>query len=174
MYKTDKNRVVLFGLRTQFGGGKSTGFALVYDDETSQKKFEPKHRLIRVGSSSAWRLRSSYCILRAVLYPRLKGLLASYGTKGKTVQKRSVIHRLFVPMGSQLSCIRFEEPRRPRLQNLRRRGSRGSMSRPGAPLPFPLHHLSSISIWQSCIYGICHLITHGSYAHANSLKKLSH
>lgn len=49
MYKTDKSRVVLFGFRTQFGGGKSTGFALVYDDEASQKKFEPKYRLIRSG-----------------------------------------------------------------------------------------------------------------------------
>jgi small subunit ribosomal protein S24e len=48
LYKTDKARVVTFGLRTQFGGGRSTGFALIYDDEASQKKFEPKHRLVRV------------------------------------------------------------------------------------------------------------------------------
>lgn len=49
LYKADKNRVVTFGLRTHFGGGRSTGFALIYDDEASQKKFEPKHRLIRAG-----------------------------------------------------------------------------------------------------------------------------
>ncbi|KXN90013.1 40S ribosomal protein S24-2 [Leucoagaricus sp. SymC.cos] len=48
LYKADKNRVVTFGLRTHFGGGRSTGFALIYDDEASQKNFEPKHRLIRV------------------------------------------------------------------------------------------------------------------------------
>ncbi|KAG5652100.1 hypothetical protein H0H81_006320 [Sphagnurus paluster] len=48
LYKTDKNRVVTFGFRTQFGGGRSTGFALIYDDEASQKKFEPKYRLVRV------------------------------------------------------------------------------------------------------------------------------
>lgn len=48
MYKADKQRVVTFGFRTHFGGGRSTGFALIYDDETSQKKFEPKYRLIRV------------------------------------------------------------------------------------------------------------------------------
>jgi len=47
--KTDKGRVVPFGFRTQFGGGKSTGFVLIYDDEASQKKFEPKHRLVRSG-----------------------------------------------------------------------------------------------------------------------------
>jgi len=49
LYKTDKNRVVTFGLRTQFGGGRSTGFALIYDDEAAQKKFEPKYRLVRSG-----------------------------------------------------------------------------------------------------------------------------
>ena len=32
----------------QFGGGKSTGFGLVYDNLDSAKKFEPKYRLIRV------------------------------------------------------------------------------------------------------------------------------
>ncbi|KAI9572955.1 ribosomal protein L23/L15e core domain-containing protein [Boletus coccyginus] len=52
LYKSDKNRVVLFGFRTHFGGGKSTGFALIYDDEASQKKFEPKYRLIRSGIAS--------------------------------------------------------------------------------------------------------------------------
>ena len=50
LYKTDKNRVVPFGFRTQFGGGKSTGFVLIYDDEASQMKFEPKYRLIRVSA----------------------------------------------------------------------------------------------------------------------------
>ncbi|KAJ8522528.1 hypothetical protein ONZ45_g892 [Pleurotus djamor] len=49
MYKTDKARVVTFGFRTQFGGGRSTGFALIYDDEASQKKFEPRYRLVRSG-----------------------------------------------------------------------------------------------------------------------------
>ena len=48
LYKADKSRVVTFGLRTQFGGGRSTGFALIYDDEASQKKFEPRYRLVRV------------------------------------------------------------------------------------------------------------------------------
>ena len=34
----------------QFGGGKSTGFGLIYDTVDSAKKFEPKYRLIRVSS----------------------------------------------------------------------------------------------------------------------------
>ena len=37
IYKSDKERVVTFGFRTHFGGGRSTGFALIYDDEASKK-----------------------------------------------------------------------------------------------------------------------------------------
>ena len=49
MYKADPKCVILFGFKTQFGGGKSTGFCLIYDSEDSAKKFEPKHRLVRAG-----------------------------------------------------------------------------------------------------------------------------
>ncbi|KAF9652028.1 hypothetical protein BDM02DRAFT_3109798 [Thelephora ganbajun] len=52
LYKTDKARVVTFGFKTNFGGGRSTGFALIYDDEESQKKFEPRYRLVRSGLAS--------------------------------------------------------------------------------------------------------------------------
>lgn len=34
----------------QFGGGKSTGFGLIYDSVEASKKFEPKYRLIRVSA----------------------------------------------------------------------------------------------------------------------------
>jgi len=49
IYKVDKARVVPFGFKTHFGGGRSTGFALIYDSEESQKKFEPRYRLVRAG-----------------------------------------------------------------------------------------------------------------------------
>lgn len=39
----------MFGLRTHFGGGKTTGFGLVYDSPEAMKKFEPHYRLVRVG-----------------------------------------------------------------------------------------------------------------------------
>ncbi|KAL6745326.1 ribosomal protein S24 component of cytosolic 80S ribosome and 40S small subunit [Haematococcus lacustris] len=45
----DTQCVFVFGFRTQFGGGKSTGFGLIYDDLKSAKQFEPKYRLIRNG-----------------------------------------------------------------------------------------------------------------------------
>lgn len=41
----------MFGFRTQYGGGKSTGFALVYDSHEAMKKFEPNYRLVRVGAA---------------------------------------------------------------------------------------------------------------------------
>jgi len=49
MYKCDKNAVVVFGFKIAFGGGKSTGFALIYDTADAAKKFEPKYRLARKG-----------------------------------------------------------------------------------------------------------------------------
>lgn len=48
MYKVTPDVVFVFGFRTAFGGGKSTGFGLVYDTLDYAKKFEPKHRLARV------------------------------------------------------------------------------------------------------------------------------
>ncbi|KAI8063316.1 ribosomal protein L23/L15e core domain-containing protein [Gongronella butleri] len=53
MYRTDKEVVSVFGLKTHFGGGITTGFALIYDNVEALKKFEPKHRLVRVGLAEA-------------------------------------------------------------------------------------------------------------------------
>ena len=47
MYKAEKDTVIVYGFRTQFGGGKSTGFALIYDSKDALK-FEPRYRLVRV------------------------------------------------------------------------------------------------------------------------------
>lgn len=50
MYKvSDPSTIFLFGFSTQFGGGKSTGFGLIYDSLTAAKKFEPTYRLRRAG-----------------------------------------------------------------------------------------------------------------------------
>uniref|UniRef100_A0A7S1UR43 40S ribosomal protein S24 n=1 Tax=Grammatophora oceanica TaxID=210454 RepID=A0A7S1UR43_9STRA len=49
MYKADSKLVILFGFRTKFGGGKSTGFCLIYDNEEATRKFEPIHRQVRAG-----------------------------------------------------------------------------------------------------------------------------
>ncbi|KAJ3331176.1 ribosomal 40S subunit protein S24B [Blyttiomyces sp. JEL0837] len=49
LYKANADSVFTFGFRTAFGGGKSTGFALIYDSLEAAKKVEPKYRLIRHG-----------------------------------------------------------------------------------------------------------------------------
>lgn len=49
MYKTTPDHVFCFGFRTQFGGGKTTGFTLIYDTLDYAKKFEPRYRLVRNG-----------------------------------------------------------------------------------------------------------------------------
>ena len=49
MYKTTPDVIFCFGFRTQFGGGKTIGFALVYDSLDFAKKLEPKYRLARVS-----------------------------------------------------------------------------------------------------------------------------
>merc|ERR1711870_5310 len=50
MYKVhDSQCIQLFGFKTAFGGGRSTGFGLIYDNMDKLKKFEPKYRLKRAG-----------------------------------------------------------------------------------------------------------------------------
>merc|ERR1711915_931918 len=49
MYKTTPDVIFCFGFRTAFGGGRSTGFALVYDNLDVAKKTEPKFRQARHG-----------------------------------------------------------------------------------------------------------------------------
>ncbi|KAM7472698.1 hypothetical protein LguiA_010881 [Lonicera macranthoides] len=45
----DPNTIFVFKFRTHFGGGKSTGFGLIYDSVENAKKYEPKYRLVRMG-----------------------------------------------------------------------------------------------------------------------------
>ncbi|KAH7110564.1 ribosomal protein L23/L15e core domain-containing protein [Dendryphion nanum] len=52
LYKAKKDDISVFGFRTQFGGGKSTGFALIYESAEAMKKFEPHYRLVRYGLAS--------------------------------------------------------------------------------------------------------------------------
>jgi ribosomal protein S24E len=65
-YSTEPSRVVLFGFRTDFGGQRSTGFGLVYDDEASQIKFEYRNRLVKVDfyySSNLMYMTNFVCLV---------------------------------------------------------------------------------------------------------------
>ena len=46
---SNKDLIVIFGLHTVFGGGRTTGFGFVYDSKDALTKYEPKHRLIKAG-----------------------------------------------------------------------------------------------------------------------------
>eukprot|EP01080_Neovahlkampfia_damariscottae_P000875 gene875-9786_t len=50
MYKVENQQtIVLFGFKSHFGGGKSTGFCSIYDNVNQLKKTEPRFRLVRKG-----------------------------------------------------------------------------------------------------------------------------
>ncbi|XP_068920037.1 small ribosomal subunit protein eS24-like [Petaurus breviceps papuanus] len=49
MYKATPEVIFVFGFRTHFGGGKTTGFGMIYDSFDYAKKNEPKNRLARHG-----------------------------------------------------------------------------------------------------------------------------
>ena len=49
MYNSIPDVIFMFGFRTHFGGGKTTGFGMIYDSLDYAKKNVPKHRLARHG-----------------------------------------------------------------------------------------------------------------------------
>lgn len=49
MYKTTPDVIFASKFRTHFGGGKITGFGMIYDSLNYAKKNEPEHRLARHG-----------------------------------------------------------------------------------------------------------------------------
>merc|ERR1711951_218118 len=50
MYKVqDPRTIVLFGFRSKYGGGKTTGFGLIYDNFRSRLRYDYKHRNLRDG-----------------------------------------------------------------------------------------------------------------------------
>jgi small subunit ribosomal protein S24e len=47
-YKTDAKNIIVYGFKTAFGGGRSHGFCLIYDNFDSLQKYEPKYTLRRL------------------------------------------------------------------------------------------------------------------------------
>lgn len=48
-YHYDLKNIVLFGFKTSFGGNRSSGFCLAYDNQQYLVKYEPNHRLRRAS-----------------------------------------------------------------------------------------------------------------------------
>lgn len=49
MFKSKSEFISIFGLKTKFGGGRSTGFALIYDSLEAKLKCDTKCNLKRDG-----------------------------------------------------------------------------------------------------------------------------
>lgn len=47
--KVKEECISIFGMKTKFGGGRSTGFALVYDSADARKKYDSRPNLLRVS-----------------------------------------------------------------------------------------------------------------------------
>ena len=48
--KTKDELIAIYGLKTKFGGGRTTGFATIYDSVDLRKKYDSKKMLRRVHS----------------------------------------------------------------------------------------------------------------------------
>ncbi len=83
MYKVDKEAVFTFGFRTAFGGGRSSGFALIYESVDAAKKFEPKHRLAKHGLATVTKTGRKQRKERKNRMKRVRGV-----AKSKTSSKK--------------------------------------------------------------------------------------
>lgn len=54
----DFSTIFLFGFKTHFGGGMSTGFGFIYNNIKAARQFEPRYRLVRNGLLEINRLSS--------------------------------------------------------------------------------------------------------------------
>lgn len=57
----DPRTIILFGFRNAFGGGRSSGFGLIYDDFNDAIRVEPQYRLHRHTDGSGQPLAPSAC-----------------------------------------------------------------------------------------------------------------
>lgn len=89
MYKVaDPSTVLVYGLRTGFGGGKSTGFALIYDSVAAAKKTEPKYRLARNGIVKLEKSSRKQRKERKNKAKKVRGKEKSIVKKGGVLQKK--------------------------------------------------------------------------------------
>jgi small subunit ribosomal protein S24e len=61
--KTKEDNIVVYGLKTKFGGGKSTGFALIYDNMDDRKKYDSRMNLLRVSDAFLYFFEILYYII---------------------------------------------------------------------------------------------------------------
>lgn len=85
MYKTTPEVVFPFKFKTQFGGGKSTGFAKIYDSLVHAKRFEQKYVLVKFGLKE---VKKSSRKQRKERKNRMKKLRGTAKAKAATAAKK--------------------------------------------------------------------------------------
>ncbi|VFV43423.1 ribosomal protein s24-like [Lynx pardinus] len=77
-FKTTPEVIFVFGFRTHFGGGKTTGFGMIYDFLDYAKKNEPKHRLARHGLCEKTNMSRKQQKERKNRMKKVKGIESQY------------------------------------------------------------------------------------------------
>jgi small subunit ribosomal protein S24e len=57
LLKSKEEQIAIFGLKTKFGGGRTTGFAAIYDSVDLRKKYDSKKMLRRVSTLRLYLIR---------------------------------------------------------------------------------------------------------------------
>jgi len=83
LYKVaDQMQVTVFNMKTQFGGGQTRGFGVIYDDVAAMKRIEPNYRLQRIG------LGRKRMVSRKSLKERKNRVAKLRGVKKNKAQKK--------------------------------------------------------------------------------------
>ena len=79
---SDPKTIFTFGFKTDFGGGRTVGFGLVYDNLQVEKWFEPKYRLARMGLG-----REGKRVIRKLRKDARKKARKQWGTRVKKAKE---------------------------------------------------------------------------------------
>ena len=55
LLKGKEEAIAIYGLKTKFGGGRTSGFALIYDSVDLRKKYDTKNLLRRVSACQSFK-----------------------------------------------------------------------------------------------------------------------
>lgn len=112
--KVKEECVTIYGMKSKFGGGRSTGFALIYDNHDLLKKYDSKKELRKVS------LIANSAFVRVLLDQFITNLLNSaiYFRLASSLRERLVARRA---RNSRPGPRRSRVPLRPRSPSARRR-----------------------------------------------------
>jgi small subunit ribosomal protein S24e len=130
MYKAEANNIFVHSFKTAFGGGRSTGFGLVYDTPEAAKKYEPKYRLARNGLYTKPVTTRKQRKERKNRMKKVRGTKKAKVTSGKKVRPRP-------PSRTHSSCSCSSHSGRLPRHSERPIAHSGVM--PGASLPLPVY-----------------------------------